>query len=52
MCGSGGGGKLIIPERFYPLGALLSYGEAETTETKAKKYFLTIAGTVCCRRQR
>lgn len=31
---------------------LASYVGSETTETKTKKYFLTIAGAVCCRRQR
>jgi hypothetical protein len=52
LCGSGGAGKIVIPERCCPLDASLSYVGAETTETKVKKYFLTIAGTVCCRRQR
>jgi hypothetical protein len=33
------------------MGTSLSYGGAESTETKTKKYFLTIAGPVCCRRQ-
>ena len=34
MCGSGSGGKIVIPDRFYPLGASLSYVGAETKATE------------------